>query len=69
MQDSSPISKLLRLSLTPIRDTERVTEVDAFPNLSAPQQNTLELGIDMDYTIIVRHCLGGFYGIWKTDGL
>ena len=44
-QDPSPVSKLLRFSLTPIRDIERVTGVDFFPTLSPQQQNTLELRI------------------------
>jgi hypothetical protein len=45
VQDPSPVSKLLRFSLTPVRDIERVTGVDFFPSLSAQQQNTLELRI------------------------
>ena len=44
-QDPSPVSKLLRFSLTQIRDIERVTGVDFFPNLTPQQQNTLELRI------------------------
>ena len=45
VQDPSPVSKLLRFSLTPVRDIERVTGVDFFPSLSPQQQNTLELRI------------------------
>ena len=44
-QDPSPTSKLLRFSLTSIRDIETVTGVNFFPNLSTQQQNILELRI------------------------
>ena len=43
MQDPSPTSKLLRFALTPIRDIERVTGVDFFPNLTPEEQNVIEL--------------------------
>ena len=45
-QDPSPLSKLLRFSLTPIRDIERLTGVNFFPDLTPQQQNTLELRLN-----------------------
>jgi len=43
MQDNADPAQVIRNSVTPVRDIERATGIDFFPDLSPAKQNALEL--------------------------
>jgi len=45
VQDYDDDEKWLQYSVTPVRDIERATGVNFFPDLSPADQNTLELSL------------------------